>query len=386
MDNKSPLGFLNTDKQIRLPEGGDFSPSGFIGKVFAQHAYTFMSQEDSANHSLPPYLGRRKQGEWFVYYVRTQSEAKVYMEVLGVQGFEGKDPNATEVWSIMVDRDTVLNFADPEKLAKWGNPIVGDVRVTTLGSKKYRHELHMLALPLAVQAMAKLLGYQYEPFSISELTRRPEDMTYSDQFFAEMFGSPDAKIAPDKTVPNDYYTRSEMWNRRAALWLSLGESDATKYQPIDGGKFATTSEKLSNCLQIVTAQWNESIYGRVVNIADPRVDATYESKTSGETKRNLIPVIYELFPDEAAAKSAAKEELARIAAGKAGKEQPSASANGSSAGVPAIWVQKDIADAWPETVLEIRKDYPTLPNVPVLKKLARQYDATEAELKTLVWG
>lgn len=221
--------FLNTNKQIHLPEASDFSPSGFIGKVFAQIAYSFMSQENSENHEgVPPYLGRRKNGEWFVYYYPTQSHVKTAMEIMGVQGFEGKDPNADEVWSIMVDRDTVLNFADPEKLAKWSNPIVGDVRVKTLGSKKFRHELHMLAMPLAVQAMAKLYGYQYEPFSIAEFTRRPEDMTYSDQFFAEMFGNPDSKIAPDKTVPNDYYTRSEMWNRRAALWLSLGESDATK--------------------------------------------------------------------------------------------------------------------------------------------------------------
>lgn len=367
------LSFLNQNEQVKLPEGGgDFAPTGFIGKTYAQILFSFMSQEDSKQHKgAPQYAGRRQAGSYFVYYMNSQAEAKALMSVLGVEGYQGKEPVAQEVWNLQINRDTVLNFADQTKLDKWANPIALDVRVMTLASKKYRHEFQMLALPLAVQAMAKFMEYQYEPFSISELIKKPEEMVYSDEWFAAMFGSPDAK----KDAP-DHYSKSTMWGRRAALWESLGETNAEAYQPIGSGKFATKSEKLSQCLQIVGAKWNSPIWARVITIPDPRVDAQTD-----EGKRFTLPALFEIFGDEATAKSAAKADLERL----------NASSNGNGNGatkslpIPAAYVG-EYEQMWRDNVAKVKGEFATKPAPPVVAAQAKGLGVTPEELTAWAWN
>lgn len=385
MSNNNPLGFLNTEEQVHLPVGGgDFSPSGFIGLVGASVLYSFMSQEDSANGShddLPPFAIRQKLGasDWFRYYYKTQAEAKVAMEMLGVEGYNGKDPIAQQVWNIQVDRDSVMNFADQEKLSKWPRTILSDIEITTLRSKK-RHLFHFLALPLAVQAVAKLMGYKYEPFSVSELLQR--DVAFTDDFQTKMVGSPDAKQGDE-----GHYTNSVLYQRRAALWASLGEDNPEAYLPMGAEKFGTTSQQLSNCLQIVSSPWKNKIYGRVVQIPDPRADATYES--NGETKHQTTGMLYEIFGGgEKEASEVAREELARIAKNQEAKAAANGNNNGKASDLvlPAKWAENGATlDDWEAQVIEILNKHHEKPAKPVLNKLARENDVTPAELEK-IWG
>lgn len=369
-DNK--LAFLNQNEQVRLPEGGgEFTPTGFIGKTWAQVLFKFLSQEDSKQHEgVPPYVGRQQAGSYFAYYYPTQADAKTAMSALGVEGYQGKEPVAQEVWNLQINRDTVLNFADQTKLDKWANPITLDVRVMTLASKRYRHEFQMLALPLAVQAMAQYLGYTYEPFSIAELTKKPDEMVYSDEFFAQMFGAPDSK----KDAP-DHYSKSAMWGRRAALWKSLGEDNAEAYQPIGSGKFAAKSEKLSQCLQIVSAKWNSPIWARVITIPDPRVDAQND-----EGKRFTLPALFEIFGDESAARAAAKVDLERFSVNGNG--------NGHSAAtltIPAAYAG-EYEQMWKENVAKVKAEFATKPAPPTVASKAKELGVQPEELVAWAWN
>lgn len=378
------LGFLNQNEQVRLPEGGgDFAPTGFIGKTYAQVLFSFMSQEDSKNHEgLPEYTGRRQAGSWgFIYYYPTRGAADQVMAALDVQGFNGKKPVAKEVWNVQVTRDSVLNFADKSKLDNWSELIALDTQIVTLGSK-YRHEFHMLALPLAVQAMAKYLGFTYEPFSVAELIRKPEEMVYSDEFFAQMFGNPDAK-----KDASDHFKNSTMWLRRAALWESLGEPNYEAYQPkyvvemdekgqlvkkISKAKFAISSDQLDQCLQIVNTKWNKPIWTRVITIPDPRVDAVSE-----KGKRNLLPALYEIFGDEATARAAAKVDLERFAG------------NGNGAAknlpIPAAYVG-EYEQMWKDNVAKVKAEFATKPALPVVAAQAKGLGVTPEELVAWAWN
>lgn len=372
MSDKLP-GFLNPEKKVALPVGGgDFAPSGFIGLTYAQVLYTFMSQVDSKNgeyESLPQYEMRAQAGTWgFTYYYKTQAAAQVAMEMLGVEGYNGKAPRANQTWAFRIDRDSVMNFADAEKLAKWSNPILLEATISTLQSNKNRHELHMLALPLAVQAMAKLLGYDHAEFSINELLRKPEDMNYTDEFQREMIG-----------MEKDFKD-SVLWQRRAALWASLGENNPDVYNPIGAEKFATTSEKLSNCLQILASEWDSQAYARVITIPDPRADAK-----SSNDKRLTIPALYEIFPNKVAAQEAAKLDLERM-----NKSTASNGTNGTSGKVamPAAWVEAGYEESdWQSTVGSLRDRFQSKPAKPAMVKLIKELDntVTEAELAA-VWG
>lgn len=393
----NPLSFLNTNEQIKLPTGGDFTPSGFVGQAFAKLLYVFMSQVDSQNGEypdLPKYEGRTKAGEWgFKYYYPTFASAKAAIEMLDVRDQKGNYQNPQTTWSTRVNRDTVLNFADADKLAKFPNPIVFDVQVSTLRAKR-RHEFHMLALPFAVQATANLLGYDHAPFTaqiLRDAERRVNDIV--SEAVAKGTDKAEARSDAIKKVFDDElhlmaigsdkeYKGSELWKERIALWESLGEKNAEAYMPIGSEKSAATSEKLSQCLQIVTAPWNAPVWARVVQLPDPRTDARYER--DGETKKESIGVLYEIFPSKKEAELAAAQDIERL--------NKNAASNSASNGhsvesvpVPAKWIAEGLADAWPTQVVTLREQYPSKPAGPILNKLARTNDATVEEISA-IWA
>jgi hypothetical protein len=352
-----PLSFINNAKTIVLPTGGDFAPTGFIGLVGAKIYHSFMSQEDLTQYEgAPKFAARRPAGSWFVYYFDDAASAKAAMQIVGAEN------NPQQMWSFQIKRDSVMNFADKAKLENFSDPISFDVRVTTMKSKKYRHEFHMLALPFAVQAVAKALGYEHESFSVNELLGK--EIIFTDELQKKLIGDGDSG-----------YRESLLWQRRAALWASLGEPNPEAYLAKGADKLGTTSDKLNDCLSIVTHAWDTMTYARIAQIPDPRVDATYDK--DGETKRNNIPAIFELFASKADAQAAAHKDLERMS------KSDSAPSNGASAAVvptPKAWEGLD--NEWQAKVAELRGM--SKPSAPQLAKLAKELDVTPADLNS-VW-
>lgn len=355
-----PLNFLDSNaKEIALPTGGgDFLPTGFVGLLGAKVYHTFMSQEDIANYEDAPKPAlRRPAGSWFTYYFDDAKTAKALMEIMGAEG------NPQSMWTLAIKRDSVMNFSDPTKLENFSDPITFDVRIATMRSKKYRHEFQMLALPLAVAAVAKAVGYEHEPFSVNELLGK--EVIFTDELQAKLIGSGDGG-----------YKDSLLWQRRAALWASLGESNPEVYLAKGADKLGTTSDKLNDCLAIVTRPWSTQTYARLITVPDPRVDAAYEK--NGETKRTNIAAIAELFASKKEAQDAANKDLERM------KKDDAPSGNGTHAGTvttPDAWAGLDAE--WAAKVAELRQV--NKPSAPALAKLAKELDVTVADLNG-VWA
>lgn len=349
------LDFLNTRQAVHLPTGGDFAPSGFVSAWFAKVLFSFYAEGDITQYEdAPKYEGCRKLGNGFRYYYEMVEAANKARELLGIE------INAQQVWSLRTEIAKVLNITDEKIRAKFSNPLVFDVNVTTLRSAKRRHELHMIALPAAVAAAATMLGYEHVGYDLSELTS--QDAVYTDEFQAKMIGS-------DKN-----YAESVMWQRRAALWKSLGEEDATVYQPIGAAKFATQSEKLSECLGILAYPWTQVVWARVIAVPDPRADAAYSK--DGNEKRPTIPAITQIFENEKAAQAVVKAELAA--------RDTKHGSNGKTLVVPEAWAE--IPDDWKEQVEKLKAEFAGKP-LPIVKRMlvAREGQLAAKAEEVLAW-
>lgn len=312
--------FLGTTT-VDIPTGGDFVPSGIIGKVTAGvfHRVGWV-ETDLAEYGdqFKPVLKTPSQTNKFRYYFKDRDEANVAAEACG------STYGPETAWVIEIPKSTILNLT-PDVLEKFQDNVRYDVEVKTPSSKKYRHAYHLIALPHAVQAMALLLGYITEPvFNSNELVQQDRD--YSDEFQKEYIGDPDnGKI--------DAMLDSELGRRRAALWAALGEDDPKNYRMSGSGKFATTSEKLSNCLAIVERVWTSPVYAEVVSYFDPRVD----SVNSSNGNRNRIAALVRIFKSEAEAKAAADEQLAARAARDGGSPATASGGGPAKPALPDTW-------------------------------------------------
>jgi len=279
---------------------------------------------------------------WYNYYFRTWEEANRAMELIGSENKEGKKISVEQVFRVELDRDSIINWSSGEAKDKWNKNISGDVIVKTLRSTKLRHQYHMIFLPALVAAVGRYIGKTDVEFDVSELASR--DTVFDDKFYATHCGDPDETQATTKEF-YDYiqsmvdqgasqeaalkaaltdgickvpYVESIYWQNRDEVWASLGEEDATAYNPIiraaDGTpdpkqpKYTTTSPVLDACLGLATKTWTKPIWVRILFVNDPKVDAVYTDGTSGETKRRTLPVITEVFADEAAAREAASKD------------------------------------------------------------------------------
>ena len=323
----APLG-----GEVKIPVGGDFIPSGMIALWRASVLYTIYSKTDIGMAEIVPPAGLviRKMGDGFRYYHKSSDEIGKVKDALG----ETFNPAQAWVWSCA--KSTVLNVPS-ENLDKFNDPISMECKVATLGSKKSRHELHLIALPALVYSVAHALGYNPPTISFSDLIGN--QVIFDDAFQARMIGNGDAKESDAA-----HYTKSQLWLQRVGLWSALGESNPLAYYPKGKGtKYDAVSDKLSQCLAYLTHDWGTGMWGRLVQVPDPRVDATY-----GEDKRLTIPAFMEIFASEAAARTVAVKENLEREARKNGGE----AANGDTPRVPDAWSSDP--DAWTTWIAQVK--------------------------------
>jgi len=359
--------FLDKSKQVVIPTGGDFTPSGLIGPWQAGVVYKVMTKEDMPAN-LKPDSVREKSGGWKDYYYFDYEKAADALEEIGSQY------NPQGVWHFEVETINVMNFSNEDIREKFGASIGFDVAVTTLRSAKYRHEFHMIALPMAVVAMANLLGYDNPGFDISELWS--QDTVFNDATQALLVGHPGEEDENSNVVVEAVpYTESVLWERRAELWEALGEPNPQNYQLMDADKLATVSKKLSECLEIVHYPWSSPAFVRLVSVNDPRVDATY-----GENKRLNIPAIFEIFPDEATARTAADVDIARFAdTTSSGGDSKTSSADVAPT-LPASWASAGMSVTdWKNNLRDAKGDKKLTPIT--VKQVAETVDATPDDVR-----
>lgn len=371
----NPLGFLKEGKDVPLGVGGDFLPSGFIGLTYAEFLWSFYGTEKSDDYEdVPEYVERRVTAGGYWYYYKKEQDAKLAIDIMHVTDTNGRKQNPGRVWNFRIKRDSVLNFADPTKLEAFSDPIALEVKYTTLRSKE-RYLFHMLALPFAVQAVARVSGYEYAPFEVPELLA--QNIIYSDDFQKQMIG-----------LDNDFHD-AVLWQRRAALWASLGEDNPEKFLPFNKEEtddkfkaFETESKQLSYCLGIATKEWGAPLWARVISIPNPSMGkgATYEK--NGETKRRLVPALYEIFLSEEDARKAAKLDIERANKNKK-SDSASPASNGNHTAIPVEWTE--VPEEWLAKVEELRGLHAKQPAAPTLGKLAKELSVTVDELKT-VWA
>jgi len=276
---------------IEMPVGEGFAP-GFIGPVMGAIRYMFWTRENLDEAGVDgikgAYTHRGKEGSNFYYFQDRELGSKA-ADALGAYA-------PRMVWRFEIPTGKVLNFGVENAEETWGATVGGDVRISTLRSK-YRHEFHAMALPAAVAVLALRMGYVgadsewASGYDLSELL--DENLIVDEEFEMQMIGNNAGT-----------FRKSVLWQRRADLWKALGEEDPEAYNPIGAGtKFDTTSEQLSNCLQIATRVWTKPLWARMVLVPDPRLAAVY-----GEGTRLSIPILVKVFADKKAAEEAAAEE------------------------------------------------------------------------------
>ena len=347
------------DEQVTIPTGGDFTPSGLIGQISAGVAYRvgWVETDLAQNPEFKPTLIVPSATGKFRYYFATKDEADAAAEACG------STFGSETVWVLETPTSTVLNLQDPEARAKFGEQIRYDIEIKTPSSVKSRHLYHLIALPLAVQAMALAMGYIQEPvFNVNELVR-PDEEQYTDEFQKDYIGDPDNKKV-------EGMLDSVLGKRRAELWAALGEKDAKAYRTMGSGKFATTSEKLSNCLAIVERVWKAPVWGEILSVHDPRIGAVNNSNGN----RLRVAAIVRLFANKEAAQVAADEQNAARAA-RDGGAPATASGGTLKPALPKDW--KDIGEA--EFLSEL-KNYAKKPAVLAAKDLGITPDEFNAWL------
>lgn len=327
------LWFLKGGKEHEVAEGGDFPITGFVGQLTITHVYRLWTEIEPTAIEAEPDL-YQQMGSGFVLYYTDSSDAKKAQEEIG------SDIDPQRVLYIEMPTDSVLNFRDEAALSKWGASVAGDVRDVTLRSKKYRHGPHLIFLPRLVAAIADVRGWKNAGFDLADIDVARDDFVASDELQLELVGNPD-----------EGYKDSRYWAQRAALWASLGEDDPNVYRPkgattVRAGReqpseVATTSDRLSTCLRAYVVDWTQPVYARLKLLPDPRVDAV-----TGAGNRLTIPVIWELFENEAAAKAACQADLEAMGITAGDAPAP-------PEGIPAKWAE--IPEAWESTIAELRE-------------------------------
>lgn len=315
---------------VHISSGGAAFPAGtFIAPWRAYVAYWFMTEEDPSgiedeDFVKPDVLS--SQGDWYHYYYKDYETAN------GVYDGFGLEYKPQEVWVFRTETGRIVN-RDPKQLEDgFGSEIIVHCPIKPLMmgggyEQKNRHQYNLIAQPCSVAAFADVAGEENAGFDISELLsyneRRQEAGFDPEKFFAEMCGD-----------PNGDYSESILWQRRVALWKSLGEEDATKRVAMGSispnGKpnpEATSSEKLSQCLKFSQKNWSGDIWCRVAFVPNPHPD---QISDSGNPYSFAVPI--EIFASEAEARAAGAEEIEEATG------HPPVPENWASAG-PDEWIK-----------------------------------------------
>ena len=400
--------FIKVDKSTppSMPVGGDFLPTGLIVNAALAVRYSFMSKEVLDFGKKFDYATRDLgTSEWKRYYFKDEAQATEASQLAGQQF------GPTQYVVMQASTDSILNIAD-EYRGRFGDTLTYEIRITTLKSKKYRHEYHLLFLPSLVAAAAKALGTNIS-FGVDELNQAaarvreltdsdkppttmvngreieisPDEAVFNDAFHWRMIGNPDAKENDD-----DGFLNSVLWKERARVWTALGEDDPKVYLPIgseEAGerykKVTTKSKALSDLLWWAMRDWQSPIWVRLVTVPNPYEDRRYEDKETGDHKRNNCLIIGEFFEDEKTARKAAQEELEGKAKRKA---EASGEAQEPSSVPPLPSAYADYPDIWKGMVQKAKEAVPAGPPPVVLPKLETfiaseggdQFGATAGEL------
>jgi len=418
---------LDREKEAKIPVGGVFEPTGFIGAWQAAVYNSVWTEADLPKEDYP-WDDRRPMGRGYRYYFFDYGVATQAAEDSGAMV---KRPQG--VWQFKAARGSILNFVDEEAAKRFSDPMRFEVNVSTLGAWKHRHELHFIALPALVSAIAKALGYEVPGFELGELLN-PQNI-FTDVLQYRMIGHPDAgaqesyqfsqlvqwvgkeesleqheaaalareyliasEEGADSPVPAEYlvplrgmkipWEYSILGQRRAMLWEARGESNFRAYTlKGTGTTFDTKSEKLSKCLSYLAYPWRQPLLARLQTVADPRVDATFTG-SDGQVKRLTIPAIVEFFVSEEAAWAAAEKELAArkaatgVEAEAAGPTKAAEEPVPTGLTLPPKWAERELSvDDWKATVAGMKEEFGKKPPA-VLKKLIQgrldevDYEAT----------
>lgn len=345
--SKNPLDFLWSDapattNAIKLPEGGN--TAGFAGMWKCSVVYRFWSAQKIEDHGHAA-DSKRSTASGNFYYFLSRDKAEAAGKAVG-QEFP---PNTIWRWEIMTS--DVLTEIGEEARSRFGDVISQECNITTLMSKKQRHEYHMITLPSAIQSVALLGGMINQTIFDYESLRVNSDMI-DEAYQAKVIG-----------VGNDY-EKSELWIARTAIWNALGEKNPKAYT-IGQGKFDVTSEQLEHCLKLVYRP--TSIFARLVSVPDPRADAVY----GDESKRLTVPVVTNLWRDKASLM--ADLQLDEKAPATAANNGNNGNAAVGGPKLPAAWTE--YPDDWKGTVREIIKPFAGSPKPVLAAKLREQNDS-----------
>lgn len=334
----------NTDQApatTKLPEGGGVA--GFAGQWVCSVVYRFWSDKKPEEYGQT-YDGKRSTNSGAFYYFRSQETA------LAVGKAVGQEYPPNTVWRWEIPTNTVLTSIGD----KMGDVITQEVSITTLMSKKSRHELHMLTLPSAVQALA-LLGSMIDKTIFDYESLRVDPDMIDDAYQDRVIGT-----------GNDY-ENSELWQARTALWAALDEHNAKAYT-VNQGKFDATSDKLRSCLNIIYRP--TTLWARLVSVPDPRVDATYND---GE-KRLSVPIVAQIWRDKTGLMRdlELEEKTASPASSNSRNGANGHAANGNLPKLPAVWA--DYPSDWTGVVREIIKPLNGKPKPIMLAELQKMAD------------
>ena len=373
---------VNASKQMDLPVEGTGGGGGFVAPVWGGLHYAFSAEFDMAEHnaSLPKEeaispkfsIPFGKSGWTKMYWEGTPegfAAAEKARKELNALGIRGTDYRPGLCWYAMCEVDRVVNLTEAKKANFTRPEISAECRVMTLASKKYRHEWHLIVLPMAVSAIARLyrkeLGVDDSVdlgFDVGELRRIGNTgseetdalAVVTDEQYEHLCGNPDERNG---------HLSSVLWERRAKLWAALGEDDPTKYMPTGTGKDATDAPALNLCLSFMTSEWSAPVWARFAWIPDPRVDAVREGDE--KTYRDSLPGLLRLYKTEQAA-----IEDAQIANGT---DTAAAQTASGEPAVPADW-GPDMRDEWVE---ELQK-YDDKPAIVAAKKTSSTVEEVEA--------
>jgi len=398
---------LGEESEIKIPEGGGtFLNTGFIGPMMTKKLFKIWSREDIQHYDLPykegvDYTVRGKEGSHWYYFVN-EDAAKATAKAL-----EAYAPNLT--WRFEMPTANILNFQSADAAEKFGQAISADVRIVGLGSK-YRHEYHMLSLPSMVDAAARIMGKITAPIWHCAELLECSDSDFIDEFQWRLIGHPDAKktdadnfaklleavggniekaqaialgeadiegelseLKGNVRIPWQY---SLLWQRRVALWKALGEDDPEVYLPIGETKTCTTSQVLSDLLALTTREWKTTLWVRLHSVPDPSMSNVYTSSTTGNTRHGLLPVVGEIYADEAAARAAVEVE--------GGTPTAAASTTATDSKyppLPKVWDGVPVAQ-WMEVLMdkkqEVNGKLPALP--PARIELAKKLECDVEDL------
>ena len=328
-------------EQEIIPTGGDFVPTGFVAPWSAARVQVIRTQSDMANEVGAALVRPQGTSGWNRLYFNDYQAAATAAKTLGEQFIN-------QVWRFQTNVTDVINMRDA---SVFQDPVLAyDVDVTTLESKR-KYAYHLIALPSAVAAVAKSYGFKNTGFDLSELLS--DSTIFDDNFQFQMIGNPGAKDSDP-----DHWSKSVLWQRRAALWASLGEPTPFPYIEASAPKgqkkyMATEGGNLEACLHPICRRWQKQQWARLVQVFDPRVDAVIAS--SGN--RLKIACITEMFYD--------KDDAVKAVEAEAGGNVPEAAApTKATPKLPEAWAELG-TEEW---VSELKKQMASGVALPVMAK------------------